>query len=72
MDKITEYLDGTNKHKNAKQQHAKSVVKEMRKHMKENHAFVIFDDDEHQLTDEDLKKLEARVIDFYEEDEEDN
>lgn len=72
MDKITKYLDGANKHKNAKQQLAKSVINNLRKYMGVDTNFIVFDDDGQQLTDEDLEKLGAQVIDFYEEDEEDN
>lgn len=82
MDKITKYLDRANKYKNAKQQLAKSIlfvsehyfasiINNLR-HMGVDTNFIVFDEDGQQLTDEDLEKLEVQVIDFYEEDEEDN
>lgn len=71
MEKITKYLDRANKYKNAKQQLAKSIINNLR-YMGVDTNFIVFDDDGQQLTDEDLDKLEVQVIDFYEEDEEDN
>ena len=72
MEKMVDYLDGANKHKNSKQQLAKSVINNLRKYMGVVKNFTVVDEDGKQLTDEGLEKLEVQVIDFYEEDEKDN